>query len=330
MSIIIVGGGLVGCAVALELARRGREVVCLERAVPGAEASSAAGGILAPRVEAHGDAEARELGLRSLALYEPWLASLEADVGFRRAGVLVARPDSPDPDARWLPGARLDHLAPGLRVPGAWWLAEEAVLDTRRLVPAVRTAAILAGVRFRAGEEVARLGVGEVDLAGGERLEGEVVVCAGAWTARIAGLEALPVRPVRGQMAALGDTGVTSTVVFGPAGYLVPRADELVVGSTMEEVGFERAVTAGGLRHVLDHAITLAPPLAQAPVLRTWSNFRPGSPDGRALVGRVPVGWVASGHFRNGILLAPLTARLLADAMLDGAELPAAWNPARG
>ncbi len=330
MAMLIVGGGLVGCALALELARRGQAVVVLERAVAGAEASSAAGGILAPRVEAHGDDEARVLGLAALQMYEGWLSSLGGDVGFRRSGVLVVREASPDGDARWIDGGALEAIAPGLRAGGAWWLPDEAVLDTRLLVPVVHAAAERAGAVFRTGHGVVGLEAGGVTLDTGERLAGEVVVCAGAWTARLPGLGDLPVRPVRGQLAALGQVGATSAVVFGPAGYLVPRVDELVVGSTMEEVGYTRGVSAGGLRHVLDHALGLFPGLAPAPLLRTWSSFRPGSPDGRALVGKVPTGWVASGHFRNGILLAPLTARLLAAAMLDGGALPPAWSPNRG
>lgn len=329
MNAVIVGGGLVGCAVALELARRDVRVVCLERSVPGAEASSAAGGILAPRVEAHGDPVARGMGLESLAMYEGWLDSLGSDVGFRRSGVLAVRPESPDIDAVVVNGAALTRIAPGLVAREAWWLADEALLDTRRLVGAVRRAAVEAGVEFRTGVAVTGVQPAGVDLVDGEHVEGTAIVCAGAWTARVPELSSLPVRPVRGQLAALADTETTTAVVFGPAGYLVPRHDELVVGATMEEVGFTRGVSAGGVRHVLDHAIGLAPKLAGAELLRSWSSFRPGSPDGQPLVGQHRGIWVASGHFRNGILLAPLTATRLADAMLRGAALPPTWNPDR-
>lgn len=329
MNAVIVGGGLVGCAVALELARRGVGVVCLERAVPGAEASSAAGGILAPRVEAHGDPVARAMGLESLAMYEGWLDSLGNEVGFRRSGLLVVRPECPDAEAVVVSGSVLARIAPGLVAREAWWLADESLLDTRRLVGAVRHAAAEAGVSFRSGVAVMGVRPDSVDLAGGERVDGTVIVCAGAWTAAVPELSALPVRPVRGQLAALADTSTTSAVVFGPAGYLVPRHDELVVGATMEEVGFARGVSAGGVRHVLDHAIGLAPKLAGVELLRSWSSFRPGSPDGQPLVGQHRGVWVASGHFRNGILLAPLTAKRLVDAMLRGAALPPTWNPDR-
>lgn len=329
MGAVIVGGGLVGCAVALELARRGVGATVLERSVPGAEASSAAAGILAPRVEAHGDAAARALGLESLGLYEEWAGSLGSDVGLARSGVVVVSEASPDEEALQVEGAALDRLVPGITSRRAWFLPDEARLDTRRLVGAVHAAASRAGVVFRSGAEVAALREGGVELTDGERLEGTVVVCAGAWTPRVAGMAALPVRPVRGQLLALGGAPAFLPVVFGPGGYLVPRADELVVGSTMEEVGFARGVTASGVLGVLRAAVALVPELGGCEVLRHWSNFRPGSPDGQPLVGRTPAGWVASGHFRNGILLAPLTARRLVAAMLDDTPLPPAWSPHR-
>jgi glycine oxidase len=329
MSCVIVGGGLVGSAVALELARRGVSATVLERSVPGAEASSAAAGILAPRVEAHGDASARALGLESLGLYPAWVAGLGVDVGFHRSGVLVVSERSPDPDAVRLEGAALQQHLPGVNADLGWWLEDEARLDTRRLVEAVHAAAVAAGVTFRSGAEVGALEDGRVVLSGGDSLPGTVVVCAGAWTPLVAGLESLPIRPVRGQLVALAGAPDFSSVVFGSGGYLVPRSDELVVGSTMEEVGFTRGGTAGGMLAVLGHALALLPALAERQVLRQWSSFRPGSPDGQPLVGRVGSTWVASGHFRNGILLAPLTARLLVDAILHDAPLPASWAPDR-
>ncbi|MSQ00610.1 MAG: FAD-dependent oxidoreductase [Myxococcales bacterium] len=328
MAVVVVGGGLVGLAVALELARRDVAVTCLERAVPGAEASSAAAGILAPRVEAHGDAAVRALGVRSLAMYEAWLDSLGTSVGFRRSGALVVGDVAPDEEAVSVQGTQLARLAPGLAARRAWWLADEALVDTRRLVGAVREAANAAGVCFRAAT-VHGVGRGGLWLVDGEHIPGEVVVCAGAWSALVGGLEEMPIRPVRGQLVALGDLEVTSAVVFGAGGYLVPRHDELVAGSTVEDVGFARGVTAAGVRDILDHAIGLVPSLGTAPLLRTWSNFRPGSPDGRPMVGARAGVWLASGHYRNGVLLAPLTAQLLVNAMLSGDPLPAAWAPDR-
>ncbi|MBM4390816.1 MAG: FAD-dependent oxidoreductase [Deltaproteobacteria bacterium] len=327
-NVVIVGGGLVGSALALELARRGVPVLVLEKAVPGAEASSAAAGILAPRVEAHGHAEQRALGLEALRSWDDWVASLEAEVGFTRCGVLVARDESPDPDAVMIEGRALAERAPGIRVERAWWIAGEGMVDTRLLVGAVHAAAVRAGAVFRSGLAVEQVHGGAVS-AGGERLVGTPVVCAGAWTSLVPGVASLPVSPVRGQLVAVGATEAVRSVVFGPAGYLVPRRDETVLGATMENVGFARGTTAQGLRDVLDAALRLCPSLGAAPVLRQWSSFRPGSPDGRPIIGEVDGVMVASGHSRNGILLAPLTASRVADAILEGRPLPVAWSPAR-
>lgn len=333
---LVVGGGLMGTAVALELARRGRDVTVLEKAVTGAEASSAAGGILAPRFEAHGDEALRELGVASLALYPDWAASLGEDVGFRRSGLLVIvhpgeKSVEPDRDAEWADAERARGLEPGLApdLEGAWWLPDEAVLDTRRLVAAVKKAAVDAGVRFREHAEVKAVHADAVELAAGERLAGAPVLCAGAWTSKVPGFEAVPIRPVRGQMVAIEAPGIVRHVIFGVGGYVVPRADEVVVGSTMEEVGYTRGLTARGLGHVLHVGMRHVPRLADFPFLRAWSAFRPGSPDAKPILGRVNGVWVASGHFRNGILLAPYTAQVMADAICDGAPLPESCRPDR-
>lgn len=327
--VVVVGGGLLGCAVAHALARRGARVTVLERAVVGAEASSAAGGILAPRVEAHGREPLRSFGIASLDMYEAWVRSLGAEVGFARCGALVLQPDRPDTNAVWTDDARA--VEPALGAAGAWWLPEEGVVDPRRLVPAVSAAARASGAVFRAGSAVRAVHTDAVELEDGSVVRGRVVVCAGAWTGRVPGLSAVPVRPVRGQIVAL--EGVTvRRVIFGPAGYVVPRPadpDRVLAGATVEEAGFEKAVTAEGLRAVLDTAIRLAPPLAQARVAETWAGLRPGTPDELPIVGEHHGVWVASGHYRNGILLAPLTARWIADAMLDGAPTPAALRAGR-
>ncbi len=334
--VVIVGGGLLGCAAALEIARRGRPVQVLERAIVGAEASSAAAGILAPRLEAHGREPLRSIGLESLALYPGWAASLGADVGLLRCGLLkVVREgdptEPPDPEARWLDAAAARRSEPGLAadVVGAWHLPEEACLDPRKLVPAVHAAAEAAGATFRTGEEVVALDADGVTLASGARVGGRVVVCAGAWTAKVPGLRPLPVRPVRGQLVGLSGVPLRH-VLFGAGGYLVPRADgRVVAGATVEEVGYERGVTAGGLAHVLTTATRMVPGLAAARFDAAWSGFRPGTPDDLPVVGEVDGVVVASGHYRNGILLAPLTAKWVAAAVVDGTPLPPAFAPGR-
>lgn len=334
--VVVVGGGLLGCAVALEIARRGCPVVVLERAIVGAEASSAAAGILAPRLEAHGREPLRSLGVESLAMYPEWVASLGADVGLMRTGVLkVVRAgdplDAPDVEAVWLDADAARSAEPGLAqdVLGAWSLPDEATLDPRRLLPAVHVAGGAAGVRFRVGEEVATVDASGVTLVTGERVDGRVVVCAGAWTAKVPGLKPLPVRPVRGQLVALSNEPIRH-VIFGAGGYLVPRADgRVIAGATVEEVGFARGVTAGGVRAVLDTAVAMVPDLAFAAFDGAWSGFRPGTPDDLPVIGEVGGVWVASGHYRNGILLAPLTAKWMAAAVIDGMRLPPLFAPGR-
>jgi glycine oxidase len=331
--VVVVGGGLLGCAVAHALSPS-RKVVLLERAVLGAEASSAAAGILAPRVEAHGHEPMRTFGIASLDAWEGWLRGLgvaPSVVGFARCGVLVraAEDAPPDVDARWIPDA--SSLEPALGGGGAWSLPEEGVVDPRRVMPVLRAAVRDAGVSVRTGDPVVEVRPDAVRLASGETVRGEVVVCAGAWTARVPGVPSVPVRPVRGQLVALEGVGL-GRVVFGPGGYVVPRPAEpgrVIAGATVEEAGFVREVTAAGLGAVLATAQRLAPALSGARVVAHWAGLRPGTPDAMPVLGRVDGTWIASGHYRNGVLLAPWTAGAVAAAVRDGAPLPAAWSPSR-
>jgi glycine oxidase len=347
VNVVVVGAGIQGASVALRLARRGAAVTVLERAVPGAEASSAAGGILSPGVEALEPGPFYALCRASLARYGAFVHEVEAasgvHVGYRRLGTLEVALD--DDHARLLAGraeklaahglpvevlddAAVRRLEPGIspEARGALFFEDEASLDPRQLGRAVYVAAARAGARFVHGEvrRIAMEGgraVG-VDHATGRIGADAVVLAAGAWSLLVEGHGLPPgaVRPVRGQIAVV-DTRppLLSRVIFSGNGYVVPRADGRVLcGSTMEEAGYEKAVTAGGLRHVLDVGIEIAPALAAAPVVETWSNFRPASPDGEPILGAstVPGLLYATGHTRNGILLAPITADAIAAAVL--------------
>jgi len=348
--VVVVGAGIQGSSVALRLAQAGRRVVVLERSIPGAEASSAAGGILSPGVEALEPGPFYALCRASLARYPGFVREVEAasgmSVGYRALGTLEVALD--DEHARVLAGRAeklhreglpvevLDETAvhalePGLsrEARGALFFADEASLDPRPLARAVYVAAARAGASFVTGE-VRRIRTdggraAGVDHADGRIEAGAVVLAAGSWSLLVEGhgLPAGAVRPVRGQIAVV-DTRppLLSRVVFSGHGYVVPRPDgRILCGSTMEDVGWEKAVTAGGLRHVLDVAIEVAPALAQAPVVETWSNFRPASPDGEPILGEgtVPGLFYATGHTRNGILLAPITADAIAAAVTGGA-----------
>jgi glycine oxidase len=345
--VVVVGAGIQGSAVALRLAQAGADVTVLERAVPGAEASSAAGGILSPGVEAVEPGPFYALGMASLERYEGFARDVEAAsgiwTGFVRRGTLEVAFDDDHAkllaaraekiERAGLPVEVLDddavrRLEPGLAAEarGALFFAGEAAVDPRLLGRAVYVAAARAGARFVPGQvrRIVHEGgrAAGVDHESGRLSADAVVLAAGAWSLLVEGHGLPPgaVRPVRGQIAVL-DTRppLLSRVVFSGNGYVVPRADgRLLCGSTMEEVGFEKAVTAAGLRHVLGVAIEIAPALATAPVVETWSNFRPASPDGEPILGAgaVPGLFYATGHTRNGILLAPITADAVAAAVL--------------
>ena len=324
--ILVVGGGIVGLSTALALARRGREVVVLERSLAGVEASTAAAGILAPRVEAHGNVEVRTLGIRALDVLARWCGEL-GDVGLLHCGALFVGGASPDADAVECETPFLESLGPALRATHAWLLTEEACVDPRQLVPAIAEAARAAGVRIRSGVSVERVEPDAVVYADGGISRGETVLCAGSWSGGL--VAGVPVRPIRGQLVALDARNVVNAVVFGEGGYIVPRRDETVVGTTMEEVGFTRGVTDEGMDSVLRVGQKLARGLANTNVLRHWSSFRPATPDGQPLVGKRSGGWVAAGHHRNGILLSALTAEVMAEAICDGAPPPELWNAER-
>lgn len=355
--VVVIGAGVQGCAVAWRLAQAGRDVLVLERSIPGAEASSAAGGILSPGVEALEPGPFHDLGRASLARYPAFVAELEAAtgvaLGLRRGGTLEVALD--DQHARVLAGraARLEkaglpvtvlddaevrRLEPGLspEARGALWFEDEASLDPRLLGRALAIAAQRAGARFLTGQVRAIRHEGGrvvgVDHEGGPVDAPVVVLAAGSWSLQVAGhgLPAGAVRPVRGQIALL-DTRppLLSRVIFSGHGYVVPRADGRVLcGSTMEEVGFEKAVTAAGLHHVLAVGMGIAPALGRAPVVETWSNFRPASPDGEPILGpgAVPGLLYATGHTRNGILLCPITADAVAACAL-GTRPPVDLTP---
>lgn len=355
--VVVVGAGIQGASVALRLAQAGRDVVVLERSIPGAEASSAAGGILSPGVEAIEPGPFYALCRASLARYPEFVREVEARsgiaVGYRALGTLEVALD--DDHARLLAGraeklersglpvqvldeAAVRALEPGVSAEarGALFFADEASLDPRLLARATYVAAARAGARFVTGE-VRRIRTeggraAGVDHAAGRIDAGAVVLAAGSWSLLVEGHGLPPgaVRPVRGQIAVV-DTRppLLSRVVFSGNGYVVPRPDgRILCGSTMEDVGWEKAVTAGGLRHVLGVAIEIAPALAQAPVVETWSNFRPASPDGEPILGEgtIPGLFYATGHTRNGILLAPITADAIA-AAVTGTAAPIDLSP---
>ncbi len=349
--VIVVGGGLMGCSVAYRLAKDGARVVVLERSIPGAEASSAAAGILGPTVESYDDALALQLGRRSREMHAELADELDelfgVDVGFRRCGVVkvaftaqeLSELDSQASTLevhgvrcdRWTPeDLKQEEPAANPEALGALSIAEDAQVEPKKLLSTVALGAEREGATFRSGSTVRAVVVdgGRVRgvQLGDEVIEaGRVVVAAGSWTTLIPGLPFGPeiIHPVRGQMIATHTRPpIFRRIVFGAGGYVVTRPDGRVLcGSTMERVGFERGITFGGMADVIGKATRIAPALRSASIEEHWSNFRPGTPDGLPLVGetRVEGLYLASGHYRNGILLAPLTAELISQAMSGAA-----------
>jgi glycine oxidase len=351
VKIVVVGGGIIGCATAYELMKAGCAVTLLERSTPGAEASSAAAGVLSPLAYASHPPTSR-LVLASWRLYPAVVRELAAATGIdvelstrgtihplftveevREAAALaewaIARRVGVDAwDAADL---RAREPALSTRVRGAMFVKGDHWINNQRLVVAYAQAAVAAGVSLVSGCAVSRVlvedGRARGVLADGDRYEGDaVVLAAGAWSGALAASFGgrLPVEPRRGQMVALGHVPpVIGHCIHANDVYLVPRpSGELLIGATVERVGFQRAVTAQGIAGLLRAAIDVVPALAALPITRTWFGFRPWAPDGRPVLGPWPGIdnlWVATAHYREGILLAPITARLLTEWIVGGA-----------
>ena len=343
MKVIIVGGGIMGLAIAVDLRRSsGFDVTVLERSIPGAEASSAAAGMLAPQFEAPAPGPMLELGLLSRMAWPKWAAELVlksgVDVGYLPCGGMqvaftqdevhaldekIAWQKAQGLRADLLWGPELREREPSLnpRALAAADFPDDHQVDPRRLMRALAVAATRSGAQFRSGTVRALLEksgtVTGVDLDG-ERLDADLVIlAAGAWSGQVAGADVDPARikPVRGQMMELQlRAPIFSRLLKSAAGYVVPRSDGVVlVGSTMEMVGFDKNVTAEGLSKLLTAAQQLVPALSQASVTSTWAGLRPWTDDQLPFLGEGPKPGLllATGHFRNGILLAPITARLI-------------------
>lgn len=348
--VVVVGAGPVGAACARELALAGRRVQVLDAGEEQGQAWRAAAGMLAPQIEASPDDPLLELGLAAREHYRPLAEALREttglDIGLWQEGIAaVAATEVEAAELRsrvawqrqqgllsdWLDAEEVETRWPWLRpVEGALWAAHEGALDPEKLVRALLADAERLGgtVTHDRVTAVERRGEQVTGVVGrrGRYAAGDVIVAAGAWSGTLDGLpRPLSVAPVRGQMAALPwPKGAHRAIVYGRDCYLVARGDEAIAGSTMESVGFRPEVTEEGQATVLAAAAALCPALAGAPVRRAWAGLRPMTPDGLPIMGREPrLGglWYATGHGRNGILLAGLTGLLLRQ-LLEG-EPPA-------
>lgn len=358
--IAIIGAGVIGMGIGWRLAQGGASVTIFERGSAGQGASHAAAGMLAACVEAEPGEEALvSLGRESQRMWPGFAAELlEAsgiDVQLRQEGTLHVALTADDQarlthdlgfmqrlglPVEWITAAaarkREPHLGP--RLAGALWSPEDHQVENRRLAAALRIAAEGAGVLIREQSPIQRLRLagGKVNglvLGDGAEVSADcVVLAAGAWSRQIEGLSSdlrPPVRPLKGQMLALQmdpAMPLVRHVIWGPNIYIVPRQDgRLIIGATVEEKGFDASLTAGGMLALLEAAWRVIPAIEELPIAEQWVGHRPGSRDDAPILGPAAVDGLvyATGHHRNGILLAPVTADTIADLVLTGETAPA-------
>ncbi len=352
--VIVIGGGIIGCAIGRELARRGAAVRIFDARAVGAGATQASAGVLAPYIEAHDRGPLFDLTVRSLAMYDQFVQEVADDSGiaveYRRCGTLEVATDQasadrlkevvvscPDPGVmRWLDASDLKVQEPGLSdsIRGAISIPQHGYVAVAALTEALAWAALRHGTQIEASHRVtgvraegARFVVETED--GATWSADQIVVAAGSWSAQIATGEraVASVHPVRGQLVRLRWQGPPlAHVVWGPDCYVVPWENGAVlVGATVEDVGFDERATAAGVRDLLDAVCELLPDAWRASFTEARVGLRPATADGLPIIGRSeanPRLIYATGHYRNGVLLAPLTAQLVADLVSERGEDP--------
>ena len=352
---VVVGAGVIGCAVAYELARRGADVLVLDPRGIGQGATQASAGMLIPYHEAQEGGPLRDLAVRSLGLYDQFVADVQLDsaqrIPYVREGSLeVATADesterlqaaardltASNVECAWLDAGAAHAAEPLLArdVTAGLLIPEHGYLGARDFTSALAKAAAIRGATIGSPDEVRRVAAKGnklyVTTAGSTIVARHVVLAAGCWSGGVAmdGVPPVPVRPVRGQLVHLAWSGPSlRRIVWGTRCYVVPLPDSSVlVGATVEEAGFDARVTVAGVRDLLDAVCELIPQAWQAGFLGARVGLRPGTPDALPIVGsssRLPGLVYATGHYRNGVLLAPLTAKLVADLIADGRGDPA-------
>jgi glycine oxidase len=353
LDVAIIGGGVIGASIGFELAGANLRVALFDSQEPGREASWAAAGMLSPAPDSARDLPLVPVGRESLRLYPEFVASIEAEsgqsTGYAREGTLEifsGANSEADRDRRVAQCRRLGLAVEPIALSRArqWepalgsgsgavaWLPDEGTIEPRSLTTAVIAAAQHRQVEIRSNCRVTSLireGYRCIGLvAGGEEIfAAHVVFAAGCFSSQITAESEFfarfaPTRPVRGQMMAFRRDGPgLRRVLRSEHGYLVPRTDgRIVAGSTSEDAGFEKRVTPEGLQKIRDAALELFPELANAEVIETWSGLRPGTPDDLPILGPTELEGllIATGHYRNGILLAPVTAKLVREWIMDG------------
>jgi glycine oxidase len=353
--VVVVGSGVIGCAVAFELARRGASVEVVDTRAAGMGATQASAGVLAPFLEAREGTPLFELGARSLDLYDDFIAHAASASGsiipYRRTGTLevvhseaalgTLRKRAEGFERRGIASevvtageVRSEEPQIGPGAAGGLFIPSHGFVAASDLTRALVTAARRHGAQIVEGGSVRRIATdgGEVTVETDRGpLNGDaVVLAAGSWSGTIAIEGApgrVPVRPIRGQLLQLAWTGpALRRVTWGERCYLVPWGDgTLLVGATVEDVGFDERTTVAGVAGLLAAASELVPHVEAASFIGARAGLRPGTPDELPVIGpsrAVPNLFYATGHYRNGVLLAPITAQLVADALLAGRSDP--------
>ena len=347
----IIGGGVIGSSIAWRLAQAGMRVAVLERGAIGREASWAAGGMLAPLAEANKADAFYECAVASRVMYADFARELRTasgiDIEYRTEGALyLALTDEDEEELaqrwQWQHAAGLQvkklkadcvlKLEPALNPELRWALQfpDDHQVNNRQLVAALEVTIRKSGVEIFMQTEVEKILISNSQVTGVATSRGEikanaVIIAAGSWSGLIASKIKSHVAPVRGQMIALEMTATKlKHVIYSSRGYLIPRLSGVVIaGATTEHVGYDKAITAGGIYSIVENAVEIMPQVKDLKIKETWAGLRPGSSDELPILGNDPkiTGLVyATGHYRNGILLTPLTAQAISQLVLRGAS----------
>jgi glycine oxidase len=355
MKVVIIGAGVAGLSIGWKLLEGGAEVLILERARPASAATWAAAGMIAPTAEtAHADPAETQFARWAAELWPTFAAEIEEKsgrkIGYRRDGALIVAGSEEEAHTIASQGnrkllsadeAKMREPLLGGAIAGALWDGEEAQVDSRALGVALARLFVRVGGKLSTNEAAIRIEAGSgrlgVTTTFGIYPADKVLVAAGAWSGGIEMDEPVlpPMRPVKGEVLALvppRGTLLPKQVVWGNGVYLVPREGRLLIGATMEEVGFDTKLTDKAESWLTDRAVSLMPSLANWKIDEHWAGLRPASPDGLPVLGETKLKnlFVASGQFRNGILFAPAVAETVSRLIL-GADAPEirAFSPRR-